>query len=75
MREAYGTFMVLTNDVADAVNIVGGVKAVARKLGVPEAFVTGWMAQGTMKGAAHEHVVKLSLLSGISPEHLAPLDP
>jgi hypothetical protein len=33
------------------------------------------MAQGPMKGAAHEHVVKLSLLSGISPEHLAPLDP
>jgi DNA-binding transcriptional regulator YdaS (Cro superfamily) len=67
--------MVLTNDVVDAVNIVGGVKAVARKLRVPEAFVREWMAKGTMKSAAHEHVVRLSLLSGISPEHLAPPDP
>lgn len=41
--------MALTNEVVDAVNIVGGVKAVARKLGVPEAFVTEWMAKGTMK--------------------------
>jgi DNA-binding transcriptional regulator YdaS (Cro superfamily) len=67
--------MALTNEVVDAVNIVGGVKAVARKLGVPEAIVMEWMAKGTMKSAAREHVARLSLLSGISPEHLAPLDP
>jgi DNA-binding transcriptional regulator YdaS (Cro superfamily) len=65
--------MALTDEVVDAVNIVGGVKGVARKLGAPEGFVKEWMAKGTMKGAAHEHVVRLSLLSGISPEDLAPL--
>ena len=66
--------MAFTNDVMDAVNIVGGVQAVARKLGVPEALVKEWIAKGTMESATHEHVVRLSLLSGISPEQLAPLD-
>jgi hypothetical protein len=70
-----GHFMALTNEVADAVHIVGGVNAVTRKLRIPEAFVREWMAKGTMKGAAHEHIVRLSLLSGISSEHLAPPDP
>jgi DNA-binding transcriptional regulator YdaS (Cro superfamily) len=66
--------MALTNDVMDAVNIVGGVKAVARKLGVPEAFVEEWMAKGTMENATRERVVRLSCLSGISPQLLAPPD-
>jgi DNA-binding transcriptional regulator YdaS (Cro superfamily) len=65
--------MALTNDVMDAVNIVGGVKVVARKLRVPEESVNKWIEKGTMKSAAHEHVVRLSLLSGVSPEQLAPL--
>jgi hypothetical protein len=43
--------MALTDDVMDAVNVVGGVKAVGRKLGVQEAFVEEWMAKGTMKSA------------------------
>jgi hypothetical protein len=46
-----GTFMELTNEVLDVVNIVAGVKAVARKLGVPEPFVREWMVKGTMKSA------------------------
>jgi hypothetical protein len=54
--------MALTNEVVDAVNIVGDVKAVARKLGVPDAFVREWVAKGTMKNAAREHVMRLSLL-------------
>jgi DNA-binding transcriptional regulator YdaS (Cro superfamily) len=69
-----GALMALTNDVMDAVNIVVGAKAVARKLGVPDAFVEEWMAKGTMKNATREHVVRLSRLPGISSEHLAPLD-
>jgi DNA-binding transcriptional regulator YdaS (Cro superfamily) len=67
--------MALTNDVMDAVNIVGGVKVVARKLRVAEESVEEWIKKGTMKSAAHEHIVRLSLLSGVSPEHLAPLGP
>jgi hypothetical protein len=67
--------MALTNDVMDAVNILGGIKVVARKLRVPEEYVKEWIEKGTMKSAAHDHVVRLSLLSGVSPEHLAPLGP
>jgi hypothetical protein len=59
--------MALTNDVMDAVNIVVGAKVVARKLGVPDAFVEEWMAKGTMKSATREHVVRLSRLPEYHP--------
>jgi hypothetical protein len=59
------------NLVEAAVELAGGVSAVARKLGVTRQTVYNWMAAGHMLDATYRYVVGLSKLSGVPLEHLA----
>ena len=59
-----------TNLVEAAVDIAGGVSAVARKLGVSRQAVYNWMAAGHMMDVTYRYVAGLSKLSGIPIEQL-----
>jgi transposase-like protein len=59
------------NLVEAAVELAGGVTAVARQLGVSRQAVYDWIAAGHMMNARLRHVVGLSKLSGIPLEQLA----
>ncbi|HKD66834.1 MAG TPA: YdaS family helix-turn-helix protein [Candidatus Binataceae bacterium] len=53
-----------------AVELAGGVTAVARKLGVTRQTVYNWMAAGHMLDVNLRQVMALSRLSGIAVEQL-----
>ena len=53
-----------------ALEMAGGVTAVARQLGVSRQAVCDWMVAGHMMNAIHRHVAGLSKLSGVSIEQL-----
>jgi DNA-binding transcriptional regulator YdaS (Cro superfamily) len=59
------------NLVEAAVEIAGGVTAVARQLGVSRQVVYDWIAAGHMMNATHRYVVGLSKLSGVPIEQLS----
>jgi len=58
------------NFVEAAVDIVGGVSEVARKLGVSRQAVYKWIAAGHMMDSTHRYVAELSKLSKIPIEQL-----
>jgi len=58
------------NLVEAAVELAGGVTAVARKLGVTRQTVYNWMAAGHMLDVNLRQVMALSRLSGIAVEQL-----
>jgi transposase-like protein len=58
------------NWVAVAVEMAGGVQAVARKLGVSRWTVYKWIDRSTMRRIAYETVIKLHQLSGVPVEKL-----
>jgi transposase len=58
------------NLVSAAVELAGGVSAVARKLGVTRQTVYNWIAAGHMLDVAYRYVAGLSKLSGIPVEQL-----
>jgi transposase-like protein len=58
------------NWVAVAVEMAGGVQAVARKIGVSRWTVYKWIDRGSMKRIAYETVMKLQQLSGVPVEKL-----
>jgi hypothetical protein len=66
--------------VQEAVEKVGGSDAAARKLrqlgceGVTTSHVKEWVRLGTMSRAPYECVVRLSEMSEVPIEDLAPLD-
>lgn len=62
--------MATINLVIDAVQKAGGLKDVARKLGVPPNTVKQWMETGSMADAPYKHVKQLSILSGVSLDDL-----
>jgi len=57
------------NLVEAAVELAGGVSAVARKLGVSRQTVYNWIAAGQMMDVTYRYVAGLSKLSGVPPEH------
>lgn len=59
------------NLVEAAVEVAGGVSAVARSLGVTRQTVYNWIAAGTMFDVTYRYVAGLSKLSGIPVEQLA----
>lgn len=58
------------NWVAVAVEMAGGVQAVARKIGVSRWTVYKWIDRGSMRRIAYETVVRLQGLSGVPIEKL-----
>ena len=58
------------NLVEAAVELAGGVSAVARKLGVTRQTVYNWIAAGQMMDVTYRYVAGLSKLSGVPPEQL-----
>ena len=58
------------NLVEAAVEVAGGVTAVARQLGVTRQTVYNWIAAGHMLDVTYRYVAGLSKLSGISVEQL-----
>lgn len=58
------------NLVEAAVDIVGGVSEVARKLGVSRQTVYNWIAAGHMLDVTYRYVAELSKLSNIPIEQL-----
>jgi hypothetical protein len=58
------------NLVEAAVDIAGGVSAVARKLGVSRQAVYNWIGAGHMMDVTYRHVAGLSKLSKIPIEQL-----
>ncbi|MGO9058199.1 MAG: YdaS family helix-turn-helix protein [Candidatus Binataceae bacterium] len=58
------------NLVEAAVEVAGGVTAVARKLGVSRQAVYNWIAAGHMMDVTYRYVAGLSKLSGIPIEQL-----
>jgi hypothetical protein len=58
------------NLVEAAVELAGGVTAVARKLGVTRQTVYNWMAAGHMLDVTYRYVAGLSRLSGVAVEQL-----
>jgi hypothetical protein len=59
------------NLVEAAVEVAGGVTAVARQLGVSRAAVYNWIAAGHMMDVTYRYVAGLCKLSGIPIEQLA----
>ena len=58
------------NWVAVAVDMAGGVQAVARKIEVSRWTVYKWIDRGSMRRIAYETVMKLHRLSGVPIEKL-----
>ncbi len=58
------------NLVSAAVELAGGVSAVARELGVTRQTVYNWIDAGQMLDVAYRYVAALSKLSGIPMEQL-----
>jgi len=59
------------NLVEAAVEVAGGVSAVARELGVSRQTVYNWIAAGHMLDVTYRYVAGLSKLSGIPVAQLA----